>query len=91
MLRYQVFASYAIAFGSIWFAVLQKEKDFEVGAWGHLGLVLAPLIALVVLGLYLLLRLVTGVLSFQDCPEAAKELETQIKEARVELSRRKII
>lgn len=51
----------------------------------------APIFAIILLGLYLLSRLVIGVLAFEDCPDAAKEIDTQIAEAKTEMKRRKLI
>lgn len=91
MLRYQVFAAYLVLFASVWFGLLTKRDDLQFGEHGDLALRLLPLLALILLGVYLLARLVVGVLSFQDCPEASKEIEMQIKEATAELKRRKLI
>ncbi|KAF3761822.1 dolichol-phosphate mannosyltransferase subunit 3 [Cryphonectria parasitica EP155] len=44
-----------------------------------------PFWALVSLGAYLLARLGWGVLTFNDCPEAYKELMGEIETAKVEL------
>ena len=74
MLRYQVFAAYLVLFASVWFGLLTKRDDLQFGEHGDLALRLLPLLALILLGVYLLARLVVGVLSFQDCPEAPKRL-----------------
>ena len=51
----------------------------------------SPLFAIALLALYMLLRLITGVIAFQDCPEASKELEDQVVEARTEMKKRGVI
>jgi hypothetical protein len=51
----------------------------------------APIFAIVLLGIYLLSRLIIGILAFEDCPDAAKEIDTQIAEAKTEMKRRKVI
>lgn len=53
--------------------------------------VFAPILGVVGIGLYLLARLAIGVASYQDCSEAATEIDFQIKEAKAELTKRKII
>jgi hypothetical protein len=51
----------------------------------------APIWMILGLGIVLFLRLIVGVLSFRDCPEAASELEAEIEQAKIELKKRKII
>jgi Dolichol-phosphate mannosyltransferase subunit 3 (DPM3) len=53
--------------------------------------IFAPVWAVLVLGFYLLSLLVYGVFTYRDCPEAALELESEIKEAKIEMKRRGVI
>ena len=46
---------------------------------------LAPLWALVILGLYCLAQLIHGVANFNDCQTASDELRKEIEEARSDL------
>jgi hypothetical protein len=91
MLRYQVFLSYGIAFASVWIFALQTKKEMALSKEMNVLVTFAPLLAVALLGVYLLLRLVLGVLAYEDCPDAAKVIEKQILEAKVEMKRRKII
>jgi len=50
----------------------------------------APVLAVVVLGLYALSSLVVGVIRFNDRPDAAVELEAHVREAKKELKKRGI-
>jgi len=92
LLRYQVFLAYGVTFLSVWYYALQKQTAAEwnttLPSW---MVTLAPLWAIVAVGLVLLTRLILGVLAYQDCPEAAKEIEQQIKEAKAEMKKRNII
>lgn len=96
LLRYQIFLTYGAAFLSAWhysrqpnnLALLQQEP------WNFIPLAFityAPIWSILTLGMMLLSRLVLGVLTYQDCPGAAREIEAQIQEAKQELRKRKII
>ena len=103
LLRYQVFLTYAIAFLAVWYCaytrLLPHRGDDDWGEqpppqptpWWWWAVALAPAWAVAALAAWLLARLILGVLSYRDCPEAAQELERQIEEARAEMKRRKII
>jgi Dolichol-phosphate mannosyltransferase subunit 3 (DPM3) len=96
LLRYQLFLTYGAAFLSVWYyscqprnlALLQQEP------WNFIPptfISYAPIWSILTLGVVLLSRLLLGVMAYQDCPEAAREIEMQIKEAKQELKKRKII
>lgn len=51
----------------------------------------APAWAILLLGIYAAVTIIYNVLTFNDCPEAAAELDQQIKEAKKEMKKRKII
>jgi Dolichol-phosphate mannosyltransferase subunit 3 (DPM3) len=91
MLRYQVFLSYGIPFLAFgWWAITRKSDEMASTSLAHR--VVLPLFGGVgLLGVYLFARLVIGVASFQDCHDAAVEINAQIKEAKAELRKRKII
>jgi Dolichol-phosphate mannosyltransferase subunit 3 (DPM3) len=91
MLRYQVFLSYGIAFLAFWWWAITRKSDEMASTTLTHGVVLPLLGGVGLLGVYLLARLVIGVASFQDCHEAAVEISAQIKEAKAELRKRKII
>jgi Dolichol-phosphate mannosyltransferase subunit 3 (DPM3) len=94
LLRYQVFLSYSVAFLATWLFVLYNQNNDDVvcnSSYNKILIVGAPLWALVGLGIYLLCLLIHGVLNYQDCPEAAKELEHETVEAKAEMKKRGII
>jgi hypothetical protein len=94
MLRYQVFLSYGTVFLAVWWWGLSKKTEAAEIASTKLSqrlVLFAPVLGVVGLGVYLLARLAIGVASFRDCNEAAAEIDAQIKEARAELRKRKII
>jgi len=99
LLRYQIFLTYGVTFLSVWYYGLQHVDEWSAlsssssssPALLHLAITYAPVWAVLVLAVFLLTRLILGVLAYQDCPEAATEIEQQIRQARVELKKRKII
>jgi Dolichol-phosphate mannosyltransferase subunit 3 (DPM3) len=91
-LRYQVFVTYGVGFMAIWcYCLLNKSKISASSQQTDLTITFAPIIAIIAFGIYLLLRLILGVLALEDCPTAAKEIETQIIEAKSEMKRRNVI
>lgn len=91
MLRYQVFLSYGALFVAVWWWGVTKIDQLASTELVRRLFIFAPFLGVVVLGLYLLVRLVLGVASYEDCAEAAAEIDAQIKEAKLELKKRKII
>jgi predicted PurR-regulated permease PerM len=51
----------------------------------------APILFILALGVYALLSVAYGVFMLRDCPEASKELEHQIQQAREDMIRRGIM
>jgi hypothetical protein len=95
LLRYQVFLAYGGAFMALWYAALQN-KDAIMEATGFpvatdLAVQWAPLWGILGLGLYAAISIIYGLLTFEDYPEAAAELERQVEEARAEMKRRGIL
>lgn len=90
MLRYQVFLTYGVAFLSVWSYCLIRKDEFDLSPTVSLMVTFAPALAVIVLGIFLLARLILGVLAYQDCPEAAREIDIQIAEAKAEMNRRKV-
>jgi hypothetical protein len=91
MLRYQVFLTYGVAFISAWYYGLSKKKEYDLPLAVDALVTFAPVLAILVLGSFLIARLIIGVLAYQDCPDAAQEIDRQVVEARSEMKRRKII
>lgn len=91
LLRYQIFLAYGGAFLALWYAALQNQEAIvEATGFPDLAVQWAPLWGIVGLGLYALITITYGVLTFEDCPQAAAELERQAEEARAEMKRRGI-
>jgi dolichol-phosphate mannosyltransferase subunit 3 len=94
LLRYQVFLAYGGAFMALWYAALQHEDAIiqvsSFPAAAELAIRWAPLWGIAALGLYALIVIAHGMLTFQDFPEAIAELEHQVLEARAEMKRRGI-
>lgn len=93
LLRYQIFLSYTGAILAVWAIALGNGNNnhFRLETYTDIAVVFAPLWCLIILGIYLLSLLIYGVLTYRDCPEAAKELEGEISEAKAEMKRRGII
>ena len=92
LLRYQIFLAYGVAFLAAWHALLQNENILS--NWlplsteqVHILVYFAPLWFIVGLGVYAIVSIGIGVSNFKDCPEAAKEVDMQVKEARIELKK----
>ena len=92
LLRYQIFLAYGIAFLAAWHAALQNEDI--ISTWlslsteqVHILVYFAPLWFIVGLGVYAIVSIGIGVSTFKDCPEAAKEVEMHVEEARIELKK----
>ncbi|XP_014243814.1 dolichol-phosphate mannosyltransferase subunit 3 [Cimex lectularius] len=73
---------------STWFTLLSyKEKSHFVDEWYTL-ILYSPVILVFSLGVYALSSVLWGVLTFNDCPDAAEELQRQIKEAKEDLRKK---
>uniref|UniRef100_A0A6M2DY65 Dolichol-phosphate mannosyltransferase subunit 3 n=1 Tax=Xenopsylla cheopis TaxID=163159 RepID=A0A6M2DY65_XENCH len=69
----------------IWSSIVTKTLHIPMlDDWLYLILPL-PLILLFLIGIYSVTVVLYGVFTFNDCPEAAKELQKQIEEAKAEL------
>ena len=91
MLRYQLFLSYIATLVAIWFGLLSAKSSWNLSSLQDALIRFAPLVALLLFGLYMLVRLVYGVLTFEDHPHAASALEKEVFEARAEMKERGII
>lgn len=90
LLRYQIFLVYGVLFLAFWLGA-KTNQDETTGPAAKIFVDFGPLWALVILGLYALSTIAYNVMTFNDCPEAAAELEQQIKEAKKEMKKRGII
>ena len=95
LLRYQLFGTYAIAFLAIWKALLSNQEqilnmiDIPLTTPNIIRncITFAPIILLMCLAMYALASILFTMASFRDCPEAAKEMERQVKEAKAGLKK----
>lgn len=76
---------------AVWIGLLRRSSDWGLSPVQSILIQLAPLVALILLGLYLLFRLLYGVLTFGDHPHAAVALEKEVAKAKIELKKRGII
>lgn len=89
LLRYQIFLGYGVAFLAAWFYALQHVHSENF----YQGIIIrwAPILAIVILGIYAAGSVVYGVAQTRDVPEAARELEVEVAEARKEMKKRGIL
>ena len=85
MTRLQLFLAIFVSFFSCWYAALSAHENPGV------LLEYAPFWAILLLGLYAMSSIAYGVVQCMDFPDAALEIEKQVKEAKVEMSRRGVI
>jgi dolichyl-phosphate mannosyltransferase polypeptide 3 len=86
LLHYQQFLVVGVAFLAVWYILLQRHHTAESVLITYL-----PLWGIVCLGLYALSSVIYGTLNFKDTPEASRELERQIQDAKQEMTKRGII
>jgi len=91
LLRYQVFLVYGVVFLAVWQGVKMNQDEATASPAAKILVNFAPIWAIVALGIYALSTIIYNVMTFNDCPEAAKEIDEQVKEAKAEMKRRKII
>jgi len=84
LLRYQLFSLYACLFYGLWLALRSEEE-------GNVVVNYAPLWLIVALGLFAAFSIIQGVIELADCPEATKEVNRDVKEARVAMEKQGII
>lgn len=96
LLRYQIFLSYGIVFIAIWQTLLKQEDTVIKSASEklnipsfHLRILIeyAPIWLIVSLGVYAVSSIGISMLNFKDCPEAAAEIDQQVKQAKAELTK----
>lgn len=83
--RLQVFLGIFASFSSCWYAALLANNDADP------LLKYAPIWIILILGVYAVSTIAHGVIQCKDFPDAALEIEKQVKEARTEMSRRGVI
>ncbi len=76
LLRYQIFCLYFFLYTGVWIAVKS-----EIGEESSPIIDYAPLWAVMAIGTFAAYSIFSGVYSIEDCPEAAAEVEKDVKEA----------
>lgn len=78
-----------LLFLAFWLSLVTKKIDVTSDCWclQHVIFYL-PLYAVIVFGAVSAIIVLYRTLTFTDCPEAAKELQEQIKAARIDLKKR---
>jgi hypothetical protein len=94
--RYELFLFIGITFLAVWCGIL--KKCIENNAVQQLSaptlyaiIVYLPAWAILSVGLYGIGSIGMGVMNFRDVPDAAAEIEIQIRDATVEMTRRGVI
>eukprot|EP00934_Nitzschia_sp_Nitz4_P008851 Nitzschia sp. Nitz4//scaffold138_size62050//50933//51220//NITZ4_006397-RA/size62050-processed-gene-0.24-mRNA-1//-1//CDS//3329535794//8841//frame0 len=90
LLRYQYFLSLGISFLSAWWYACQQLTSSSSTATRRLVLS-APVWAVFALGIYAVSSIAVGLARFKDVPEAASEIEQQVKEAKEAMIQRGVI
>lgn len=83
--RLQVFLGIFVSLSSCWYAALSANNDPQI------LLKYAPVWIILTLGLYAVSSVAYGVVQCKDFPDAALEIEKQVKDAKAEMSRRGVI
>jgi hypothetical protein len=92
LLRYQVFIAYGAVFLAIWYKALSFRKEAKGLLSNEVDLLIqfAPVWAVLGLGIHAISNVIIGVTDMSDCPDAAKEIEQNVKEAREDMKKRGI-
>ncbi|BET02876.1 Dolichol-phosphate mannosyltransferase subunit 3 (DPM3) [Nesidiocoris tenuis] len=70
---------------SIWYVLLTNSIKSQFLAEWRESIALAPFVFLILFGVYSVVVVLWRTATFNDCPEAAKELQEQIVEAKNDL------
>ena len=93
MLRYQVFLFWGVLWGAIWFQALKNQDELVPKSplspdTTKFFIKLFPVWIIVALAMYAASTILYGLATLGDFPEAATELEKEIKEAKAEMKKR---
>lgn len=87
MLRYQIFLAYGVAMAAIWYAALQQKAEIAdrlgiSNGQASVAVDYLPVFLVLTLGVYAVVSVAHRVATMADSPEAAAEIDWQVKEAR---------
>ncbi len=93
LLRFQIFLSYGILVLGLWYGAVQSKYSLinEGSAIQEALIDYLPLWVVLSLAFYAIGSVVYGVANFADCPQAAKEVEKEIEEAKAAMKKQGII
>ncbi|KAF6201026.1 hypothetical protein GE061_005473 [Apolygus lucorum] len=79
---------YFVAGLSMWYMLLTNSIKSEVLREWRDFIAISPLILVILFGVYAVFVVLWRVATFNDCPEAAKELQEQIVQAKADLKKK---
>lgn len=87
-----MFIAYGAVFLAIWYKALSFRNEAKADLSKEVDLLIkfAPVWAVLALGIYAVSNLIHGIVKMSDSPEAAKEIDQNVKEARKEMKKRGI-
>lgn len=91
MLRYQIVFSWLMLWCSIWIGLCYWVDEYKKPQEIKDVVYILPMYGLICFGAYSLGTIGLSLMAVRDCPEASKELDQQIKEAKKDLKRKGII
>ncbi|CAI5449658.1 unnamed protein product [Caenorhabditis angaria] len=88
-----LYLAHVIPFATLWIlSVFEVIPTFSyLPDFTHHFVLFAPIYTVLLLGFYAIFSVIHGVSTFNDCNDAKQELVQEIKEAREDLKKRKII
>ncbi|CAB3410050.1 unnamed protein product [Caenorhabditis bovis] len=88
-----IFLGHLVPLTLIWVACVHNiiPVNNYLPEFAHHFVLYAPIFAVIMLGIYAVGSVVYGVATFNDCAEAREELIQEIKEAREDLKKRKVL
>ncbi|XP_055328858.1 dolichol-phosphate mannosyltransferase subunit 3-like [Paramacrobiotus metropolitanus] len=73
---------------AVWLAAVLNVHSWKLSSFGTNVVLYFPVIAVLIFGLTSAAIIAYRVSTFRDCPDAAKELQQEIEEARADLKRK---
>ncbi|EEY62977.1 uncharacterized protein PITG_14597 [Phytophthora infestans T30-4] len=91
MLKYQKWLAAFVVLFALWLLLLRYAADHIQDSRVQEVVMALPMYVLVSYGAYSLAVIALSVMAVQDCPEAAKELNQQVVEAKADLTKKGFI
>mmetsp|Transcript_3488 Transcript_3488/g.4044 ORF Transcript_3488/g.4044 Transcript_3488/m.4044 type:complete len:101 (-) Transcript_3488:115-417(-) len=95
MLRHHVFLTRAAVCIAVWYQALKKQDDIVIlplisKEYTTILIQYLPVWILITIAIYALITILYGLATLENCPEAKKDLEKEILEAKAEMGKREI-